>query len=255
MSAKRKIAYNVLYAIILVAIVFAAWAIAAAAIDSEFVLPGIADTFAELGRVLTLKTFWTALSGTLLRSLIGYSISLALFFALFFFATAFTSVRKITQPLISAMRTLPTMAVALILAVWAGVYAAPIVLGVIVILPQLYSSATAHNASVPTELVEVNRLCGATKTQNFFSLYLPYAASAFPESLASAFSFNIKIVIAAEILMQTANSLGMLMRLSEIYLQTASLIAMTFAAVVVSVACEFAIRSVLKLALRKYALE
>ena len=73
-----------------------------------------------------------------------------------------------------------------------------------------------------------------------------------PDALSSAFSYNVKAVIGAEILVQAAGSLGMLMNLAKAYLMTASLIAMTFFAVVLAVASELALRALLNFALAKY---
>lgn len=244
---------DALYIIALLVVTFAVWAIAAAAINDSFVLPSVKETFVALGETLKLKAFWAGLGGTLLRSLIGYVISIALFFALFCLSTAFNGFRRFIDPLIAALRTLPTVAVALILALVVGGYVAPVVLAVLVIMPILYSTARARVATVPNELLEVCKICGASKTQVLKFVWLPSLAAALPEAFSSAFSYNIKAVIGAEILVQAASSLGMLMNLAKVYLMTASLIAMTFFAVVLSVIFEFVLRVALSALLRKYS--
>ncbi len=250
--AVKKAALNAAYIVILIALVFAIWAIAASVIGTEYIMPDIGTTFSALGELIENPEFWTGLGGTLFRAFIGYAISVALFFSLFFLSTAFEGFRRIIAPLMSALRTLPTMAIALVISIWAGAKLTPVILGVTVLLPQLYSASVARNATVPTELVEVCEICGASRARTFAAVYLPNAAAGLPESLSSALSFGIKITIAAEILMQTAGSLGMLMTLSQMYLMTAELIALTFAAVVVSVVLEWAVRLTLSRALRRY---
>ncbi len=248
----KKRLIDALYVVALVAVIFAAWAICAAAVDDSFVLPDVAETFSALGETLALRAFWTGLGGTVLRCVISYAISVALFFALFCLSAAFDGFRRFIDPLISALRTMPTVAVALILALVVGGYVAPVVLAVLVIMPILYSSARARVATVPTELNEVCRICGANRRQTLCSVYLPTAAAGLPDALSSAFSYNVKAVIGAEILVQAAGSLGMLMNLAKAYLMTASLIAMTFFAVVLAVASELALRALLNFALAKY---
>lgn len=232
--------------------IFAVWAIAAAAVDSEFIMPDIGETFRALGGLFSRRSFWLGLCGTLLRSFISYAISVALFFLLFFAATAFSGAERIITPLVSALRTLPSMAVALVLGIWCGANATPVILGVTVIMPQMYTAAMGHNACIERELTEVCDICGANRRQKFFALTLPHAASALPETMSGALSFTVKIVIAAEILMQTSAALGTLMSLAETYLMTAQLFAMTFAAVVVSVGLEFALKRILCAALKNY---
>lgn len=248
----RTIIFNALYVAVAVALVLSVWAAGAAAVGSEFVLPDIPTTFAAFKDVLALQAFWLGLSFTLLRSVVGFSISLVLFAILFYLSTAFDGARRVIEPLISALRTLPTIAVALILAVWAGGNGAPVILSVLVIMPIMYSSARARVATVPKELIEVCRICGAGRFGTFKALWFPYAAAALPETLSGAFSYNIKAVLGAEILISTADSLGMLMQVARMYYETAMLIAMTLAAVIVSVASEMILRAVLGAALGRF---
>lgn len=251
MSVKKKILFNIIYIAAVVGIVFVVWAIAAAVIDSEFVLPGIPETFSALGTVLAGVEFWTGLGGTLLRCVIGYVISAALAFLLFCLCTAFEGAARVFDPLISALRSLPAVAVTLILILLVGGRGAPVVLGVLVIMPIMYSGARASVATVPQELAEVCDMYGAGKLKRLRVLWLPKLNSALPDVLSSAFSYNIKTVIGAEILAQTAKSLGMLMKFSQMYLQTSMLIAYVVTAVVISVLAELIIKYVLKLILKK----
>ena len=251
-SKVRKTAVNALYAVIVVGLIFAVWSIAAAVADSEFIMPTVPDTFRALGETLALPSFWRALGATLLRCALSFAVSVALFFALFFLSSAFDAAARIVRPIVSVLRTLPTMAVSLVLAIWTGAKVAPIVLGVLVIMPVLYSSAAARAGTVPKELREIARLCGASRAQRFFNVTLPYAAGGFSESLPSALSFTVKIVIAAEILMQTAGSIGILMYKAQVYYMTATLLALVAAAVIVSVALEYIARAVLVVTLSRF---
>lgn len=248
----KKVLTEFAFAALAVGLVAAVWSVAAAVIGTELILPTVGDTFSVLGGILKSSTFWTGIGGTFLRSTIGFVVSVALFAVLYFLNTVFTPCAKVTEPIISALRTLPTMAVTLILAIWVGGYVAPIVIGVLVVTPYLYSSIKARNASVPVELKEICVLCGAGRIKTFFVLWFPHAAAGLPETLATGFSFGVKAVIAAEILMQTAESLGQLMNLSKIYFETSMLIAFVLTAVAASVAAEFILRAVLKAALVKY---
>lgn len=248
----KKLAVNALYFAAVIGIVLGVWAIGAYVADSEFVLPDIPTTFSALGNVFALPVFWSALGRTMLRCVISYAISVAMAGGLFFVCSISVPVSRIVKPIVSALRTLPTMAVSLLLAIWAGANAAPVILGVLVVMPMLFSALVARTATLPTELIETARLFGAGRARVFGSVTLPYAASSLPESLSTAFSFGVKIVIAAEILMQTAGSLGMLMFLSQAWLQTAMLIAYVFIAVVLSVLSEYVIRAILRAALKKF---
>ncbi|MCM1368365.1 MAG: ABC transporter permease subunit [Roseburia sp.] len=248
----KKIFQNIAFAAVAVGIVIAIWSIAAAVIGTELIMPSVPTVFSALGDIFKSRAFWASLGYTLLRGAIGFALSAALAFLLYFLNTVFAACAKVTEPIISALRALPTMAVTLILAIWVGGYAAPVVICVLAVTPYLYANVKARNAAVPTELKEICRLCGAGRVRTFFVLWLPHAAAGLPETLSTGFSFGVKAVIAAEILMQTADSLGQLMNLSKIYFETAMLIAFVFAAVVVTVVAEFVIRAALGAALKNF---
>lgn len=248
----RTVIFNLLYIAVAVALILIVWLAMSLAVDSQFVVPSIDATFAAFGSVFGNENFWYGLLGTLTRSIVGFLISVALFFVTFFFATAFDGFKRVIEPIIAAARSLPAVAVTLILMLAVGGNATPVALGVLVIYPIMYSSAVARTATLPKELKEICVLCGGGRRTMFKSVYLPCLAGGLPESLATAFSYNIKAVIGAEILAQTADSLGMLMKLSQVYLQPAMLVAFVITAVVISVVLEAVIRVVLKIALKKY---
>ncbi|MDE7164396.1 MAG: ABC transporter permease subunit [Clostridiales bacterium] len=249
---KRTIVFNLLYIIVAVALILGAWGVISAAVNSQFVAPSLGATFAAFGDVFKNENFWYGLIGTLTRSVVGFAASVALFFVTFFLATAFDGFKRVIEPIIGAARSLPAVAVTLILMLAVGGNITPVVLGVLVIYPIMYSSAVARTATLPQELKEICLLCGGGRFTIFKSVYLPCLAGGLPESLATTFSYNIKAVIGAEILAQTANSLGMLMKLSQVYLQPAMLVAFVIIAVVISVVLEAIIRVALRVALRRF---
>lgn len=252
----RKILLNILYAAASIGLVLAVWAIAAAVVDTELILPSIGETFEAFGTIFGDPTMrarlGAGLGGTLARSVLSFAVSFACFFLLFFLCTVFDVCARIVEPIISALRTLPTMALSLLLAIWAGGYYAPVIVGALVTMPYMYAAAKARNATVQKELEEICTLLGAGRVRTFCALWLPHVAAGLPEITSSAFSFGMKAVISAEILMQTADSLGHLMNLSKVYFETAMLIAFVFVAVVVAVASEYIIKLALRAALRKY---
>ncbi len=251
-KSAKSIIIDILYAVISIALVLAVWSIAARIVGTKYILPTVGETFSELEAVLESKVFWSALGGTFARCALSFAVSVGLFFLLFFFCTVFKPCAKIVEPIISALRTLPTLAVSLILAIWAGGYYAPVIVGVFVTMPYMYAGVKARNATVQKELEEVCALCGAGRIRTFRALWFPNAAAGLPETLSSGFSFGVKAVISTEILMQTANSIGQLMNLSKVYLETAMLIAFVFVSVILSVALEYALRGVLSAVLKRY---
>lgn len=248
----KKALFDALYILAAVAVIFGVWAVAAARSESELIVPKIGSVFSAFGDVIKTEVFWTSLGGTALRCIIGYAVSVALFFVAYSLAVSFESFARIISPIISVLRSLPAVAVTLILVLSVGGSYTPIVLGVLVIFPILYSTAMSRTATVPTELKEICDIVGANKLRKLTAVWLPCLAGGLPESLASAFSYNVKAVVGAEILAQSARSLGMLMSLSQTYLQQATLVCLVVITVVLSVVVEMLLRVFLNIALRRF---
>ena len=119
---------------------------------------------------------------------------------------------------------------------------APAVVAIIVIFPTMYSSFFAAIRGVDPKLVQMSKVYSVSPKDSLFKLYLPNMAEGLFEGSASGISLNIKLVIAAEVQAQTMSSLGNLMYNAKWMLETEKLFALTIAAVILSVACEWLIR-------------
>ncbi|MFR5061646.1 MAG: ABC transporter permease [Christensenellales bacterium] len=247
MKALRKILQEASYPLIVTAVALALWYAAAAATASEFIVP---SPFAAIKRFFGLfaeKAFYAALGSTLARSLISYAVSFitALAFAL---AAMFSRpVRKLLSPLVSVCRALPTMAVVLLLVIWTGPKAAPVIVALLVVLPTLYASFYEAITGVDKDTVDMARIDGAGKIRLALGFYLPLAAPGASRSAAGALSLTVKLMVAAEVLANTAGSLGAMMQTARIYFETAELMALTVATVLVSLLLEGVVYALLKL--------
>ena len=64
-------------------------------------------------------------------------------------------------------------------------------------------------------------------------MYIPQALPSVFTSIKSSIGLNLKIVISAEVIAQTADSMGLYMQLARINLDTAILLAWTVVAIVI----------------------
>ena len=138
------------------------------------------------------------------------------------------------------------MAVVLLLVIWAGAKLAPIIVAALVIFPSLYASFYDALTGVDRELVEMCKVCGGGKKDLLFKVYIPLSAPACSLSVSANLSLSLKLTIAAEVLAATANSIGHTMQLAQIYYDTAQLLALTTATVIVAVIMEKLVYLILK---------
>ena len=217
----KKIIGNICYPLAVVLLIFGVWAAAAYAKGVTLILPTPAQAFHELFAYVQTSVFWCALANSLWRSFYSFLISFAL-------GLAFALLSRFSEAADRLVR--PLMAIA------------PVVIAVIVICPTLYSAFLSAILSVDPKLHEMSKVYGVKKRDMLLKLYVPNVAPALFEGAAGGFSLNIKLIIAAEALASTRFSLGGLMQNAKINLEMEKLFAVTVAAIVLSVLCEWIIR-------------
>lgn len=233
----RKILYTVCGAALFVTV----WWIAAIVYDKELIFPTPTDALREMGDILGESWFWRSFFLSLLRSFIGFACACALALICAFAGKAVPAVKSMLAPIIGILRSLPTMSVILLFVLWAGGELTPVLVAGLVIFPVLYSGIDAALSSVPRELEETARLYSGSAAYRFFKLYLPMSAPAFLHVAGGAASLTLKLTVAAEVLAQTRDSLGLIMQQTRIYFQIGRLMAITVIVVLASLIIEFAV--------------
>ena len=240
----KKIVLNVMFPVIVAAAVLSIWAVAAAVLGASLILPAPAAAVRDFFAYFADADFWRAVGNTMWRSVYSFLLSFVLALVLAVLSERFFAAKRLIGPFVAFIRSVPTMSVILILVICLDASLAPAVVAVIVIFPTLYSSFTAAIGGVDPKLVQMSRVYKVGAKDRLFKLYLPNMAAGLFEGAASGFSLNIKLVIAAEALASTARSIGNMMNFSKVLLETEKLFALTIAAVILSVVCEWAIRLV-----------
>lgn len=251
-SKALKILKEAAYPVALVAITGLTWYVAALVAGSEFIIPMPSSALKTFFALFADATFYAAFGSTLLRSAIGFTVSLILAAVLAVLSAAFTPLKKLLSPLVSVCRALPTMAVVLLLVIWAGAKSAPVFVALLVIMPTLYSSIIGGIEGVDGKLVEMCAVYNVSRRDTIFKVYLPLTMPAVASPVAGALSLTVKLTVAAEVLANTAGSIGALMQTSRAYFETARLMALTIATVIVSLLLEFALKKLLELTYKKW---
>lgn len=234
----KNILINLIYPLAVTAAILLLWAIAAKAIGSEFIMPSVLSTIKRLFALFGSGRFWRAFLGTFLKSLLSFVFSFI--FALVFAVAANISLhaKKILSPVMAIVRALPTMAIILLLVIWTNALIAPMVVAVIVVLPTLYTQFYSEISGIDRRLIDMSRVYRVPKKRMLLKLYIPSVLPAVVLAAGAAFSLNLKLMVAAEVLAQTVNSIGGMMQTAKVYFETAELMALTIVTVITGVAFE-----------------
>jgi NitT/TauT family transport system permease protein len=207
-------------------LVLAVWqAVVMMADIPEYLLPAPSVIFANVDRTLAVQ-----LAVTFVEALIGFLIAGVLAFSCAIMFVRFTALEEGLFPIAIAVKTTPIVAVAPLLVIWLGTGWWSKIVAVILIcfFPVLVNAVKGLKAA-DAEYRELFQTLGATRSQEFRKLRIPYCLPYLFSALKISSSLAIVGAIVGEFVGAT-QGLGYLIMVSSAHLETATLFAAIAAA-------------------------
>ncbi|MBO7215071.1 MAG: ABC transporter permease subunit [Clostridia bacterium] len=231
----KKLAYSLSG----ILIVFIAWTILYLAVSNNYVVPSPLKSVKEALLLFGKGYFYSALFSSLLRVLISFLISIITAVITAVISYRYKTFASIFGSVIAVMRSLPTLAIMLIILVAINRSTAPIIVCILTLIPLLYTAIFTALSGVKKDLIEMCKVYKVPCKKQVFSLYIPSILPTLCFDFSSALSFSLKLVISAEILADVYKSFGGLMVEASIYSETVMLFALAIAICVIGIIIEF----------------
>jgi NitT/TauT family transport system permease protein len=213
---------------ILAAVVFllVVWWIAYLAADNRLVVPALSDSIKSAWKMLGNGWFWQCFFSTFYRVLFAFILSFV--FAVSFAVISYLvpAISNFLVPIMAALRSLPVLAVTLILLISFGAGGAPIIVAFLSLFPMLYTGILAALKGIDKELLDIGKVYGASVKNKIFKVYLPLTTPYILREGGAALSFSLKLVVSAEVVASTAKSLGGMMQEAQAYSELPKLFAL-----------------------------
>ena len=217
--------------VVTVVMIVIVYAIISKIVGVELVAPSVGSTLKEFFAMFGKVEFYKAVGGTLLRAFIAYVLSFVLAFALATLTKLWKPLRRAFSPIVALIRVLPTMSLILLALIWFNSFQSTVLVAFCIVFPMLYTGFCDAIESVDKDLIEMSRVYAVDKRRLVTKLYIPQALPSVFTSIKSSIGLNLKLIISAEVLAQTADSMGLYMQLAKINLDTAVLLAWTIVAI------------------------
>ncbi len=246
----KKIITNVIYPIISLAIALSVWAIVSAIKNNPLVLPmpsAIIARFFSLGKDVT---FWTSVFSTLGRTLICFAISFLSALVLAVMGKFCRPVHRIIAPIISVLRSAPTVAVILIAYAFFNNKIMACFVGFLIAFPVLYTSFFTALCGINEDLFTLANIYKVSFFRKVFGICIPQIAPTLFDTGASTLSLTVKIIISAEIITCVSNSIGGKVQTAYASFEIEYLLAWTLVAVLLSFILETVVLLLKKLMIR-----
>ncbi len=204
-----------------------AWLVAFFAVGNEYVLPSPWVTFAEAVKLMGKGAFYAAFFATLGRAVFAFFLAFVFGGGLGFIAYLSPSFEKFMRGIVAVLRSLPTMAVLLLILVGASHSFAPVLVGALTLFPLLYTAVHTALCGVDRELIEMCDVYRVPVRERARRLYLPTVLPTVFADGVAALSFSLKLTVSAEVLAFTYRSIGGWMQESALAAETATVMALT----------------------------
>ena len=227
-----------------VLLIVSVWKIGAVAVGADVILPGPLVALNAVGAVLSSDEFLPALKATALRGLSAFLVSafLGLFFGVL--AGIVKEIRGLLTPFVVIVKSTPVMSFILLALIWFPSGFVPVFTAILMAFPIIYENVAAGVAIVDPRLIEMARVYRVSKVRILFTILMPGLFAFFFAGARTAMGIIWKAVIAAEILSRPAAAVGSSMYEAKIYIETASVIAWTLVAVLLSALSEMILHRV-----------
>ena len=214
------------------------WLVAQTVVGNELIVPNLFACLKKSVFLLFDCAFWLMALSTIKRVVVAFCISfiLALIFALI--AYLYPLFEQIVAPIIGALRATPILGVLLIILIWTNAAVAPVVVACLSLFPMLYVEILSAFKGVDKDLIEMSKVYEVPIKKQITMLYLPSVLPFIIKQSGAALGFGVKLVVSAEVLARTANSLGNKMQDMQILSETPTLFALIILSCVLSFVVE-----------------
>lgn len=193
--------------------IFLIWVIAGVIVDNSLLLPEPWEVLKAFGRIFIERGSLNVIFHTVYRLLIGLSLAAVTGFLLGVIAGFRKNFALFLNPIVTALRTIPVISITVILLILFGFAFTPYIITFLMLFPLIYQGTYGGITSIDPELVDVYKL----EDNHFFTglihCYLPLISGNIRTALLQSLGLGIKVLVMAEYLSQTKNSIG-----NELYL-------------------------------------
>ena len=234
---------SLIFSSLSIAIIIAAWwLLAETRYKQTGIIPTPLDTLGMIGGEMRKATFAKAVLSTLERSFVSFFISFAAATALATLDNFLKFVGAVLNPFIMICRSMPTMALVLILLLAVGSSMLPTTVAFLVVFPLCYENMRAAIAETDNRLIIMAKVFKMPKWRQITGIYIPSMLPFIFSSIIAGFGLNIKVVISAEVMGLPSMSIGYQILSARQGLNFGASFAWLVIAVALSLICETILR-------------
>ncbi len=184
---------------------------------NNMIFPSPYNTFKLMFELLGKKSTYRYLGFSILRLIIGFSISFALAFLLGIIVNNSDVLYNFFTPIITFLKAAPTATFVFLFIVLFGGRNAPAFVVVVMCFPILYESVVSALRSTSQSMIDAAQIDGAGKFKTLMRVQIPLGMPFISLGLLSTFGMAFKVEIMAEIITGiTKGGIGTMIKISNL---------------------------------------
>ena len=222
-------------------ILFLIWQAAAVAVDLSLLLPTPKDVLIAFGRIFVESDSLTVILFTILRLSLGLLLAAVPGIILGIVAGFNKNFATFMNPIVTVLRTIPVIALTVILLILAGNILTPFYITFFMLFPLIYQGVYGAINNIDKELIDVYRLEDNHFITGLTHCYLPLISKDIRTALLQSLGLGLKVMIMAEYLAQTDNSIGKAISFARVNFAYDEIFAWTLLLIIIAVLFELLI--------------
>lgn len=218
------------------------WEIVAKLVGNSMIFPNIIDIFYSLIEIIKNENFLVILFNTLKKAVVTLLVSLFLGSVLGVLSYRYKLCYLIFFPFINLIKSIPTIAVIILVLIWSKVEFVPFFAGTMIVLPIIYENILGGIDSIDKDLIKMANIYKVSKFSIFKDIYLPAVYFFLASTLSAITGLVLKVIIAGEVLAQDSLSIGGEIFMGKIYLESANIFAWIIIIIFINFVAEICIK-------------
>lgn len=190
-------------------------------VDKAIILPSCLEIMNEVIVIVSRADFGDIVFSTLSKTLTAFVSVLTISLVLGILAGYFKGLALFLFPMVTLLRTIPTVSIIIIILIWFGREVGPIFIVGLVVFPILYELISQSMNQVDADLRDVCYLFGGTPLEKFKALYYPQVLLSLYSGIQATLGLAFKVMVMAEVMAQSRLGIGQALNYEKTYLNMA----------------------------------
>lgn len=209
-------------------------------------LPGPVETARAWAALAGTGKFWLSVGMTMLRVAAGYLCAVAAGVLLAALCWRIRGLEELLSPLRSVIKATPVASIIILVYLWIAKTRVPVFISFLMVLPIVWTGVQEALGNVDGQLKEMCRAYRFSRKKTVRYLYIPAVQPAFRAACVTGLGFAWKSGIAAEVIATPDLSVGKYLNDAKVYMEAADLFAWTLTVVLLSMALEGMLKSLMR---------